>query len=556
MTTPTGSATTTTPDTTPVPGATAVAETHTTHHLSAVATAIERAGRDDYHRWLRHIHAAAGCTQPVRLVGQLDHLTVDTTTGEILDRQRVSTATMPDGAIYKACGNRRASVCPTCAEIYRGDAYQLVVAGLKGGKGVPETVGGHPAVFATLTAPSFGVVHTTRTNKKNQPAPCRARRQPEICPHGVDMRCMRIHQPGDHRLGQPLCPDCYDYPHHVVWNAHASELWRRTQITATRLLERFAREHGHISRTLDPHTGRWRWAKTPVRIRFGKCAEFQRRGVVHFHVLARFDGIDPHNPDAVLPPPEWANRFLLAWILRRAVESTRFQTRGLVLNDHRGNRLVNQPDGWPIRWGGPQGIDIRPVRIRADEPLTEQRVSSELHPAKHKRMLSGTAVAGYLAKYATKATEQTGHISRRITPATIDLYATDTHPGRLIKTCWHLGQRGVQTTTEWKISGYDKLHRWAHMLGYGGHFFTKSRRYSTTFRQLRQARTDYRRRHYINTWRTQHTEPDNKKLHTIAQLVYGGTGWHTTGDALLANTAAALARERRRVGREEIAHIG
>jgi hypothetical protein len=31
------------------------------------------------------------------------------------------------------------------------------------------------------------------------------------------------------------------------------------------------------------------------------------------------------------------------------------------------------------------------------------------------------------------------------------------------------------------------------MLGYGGHFLTKSRRYSVTFGQLRAARTEYRR---------------------------------------------------------------
>jgi hypothetical protein len=36
------------------------------------------------------------------------------------------------------------------------DTYQLIKAGLVGGKGVPTTVAGHPAVFATLTAPSFG----------------------------------------------------------------------------------------------------------------------------------------------------------------------------------------------------------------------------------------------------------------------------------------------------------------------------------------------------------------------------------------------------------------
>jgi hypothetical protein len=82
-------------------------------------------------------------------------------------------------------------------------------------------------------------------------------------------------------------------------NVHASELWRRTTIAAARLLDRFARDHGHVSPVVNPTTGRTRWPKTPARISFGKCAEFQKRGLVHFHILARFDGIDPDDPDDV-----------------------------------------------------------------------------------------------------------------------------------------------------------------------------------------------------------------------------------------------------------------
>ena len=42
-------------------------------------------------------------------------------------------------------------------------------------------------------------------------------------------------------------------------------------------------------------------------------------------------------------------------------------------------------------------------------------------------------------------------------------------------------------------TGDPRLRAWAHMLGYGGHFLTKSRRYSVTFGQLRTARADHRR---------------------------------------------------------------
>ncbi|MFL6113992.1 MAG: plasmid replication initiator protein, partial [Catenulispora sp.] len=41
---------------------------------------------------------------------------------------------------------------------------------------------------------------------------------------------------------------------------------------------------------------------------------------------------------------------------------------------------------------------------------------------------------------------------------------------------------------------------------------------------------------------------------TVGTLTFAGVGWHTTGDALLANTAAAMARARHEAGREELAH--
>ena len=140
---------------------------------------LARAGRGDYWRWLAHVQTAAACSRPVRLAGTVH--TVNTRTGELVDSR--PTADMPDAVIYKACGNRRASVCPACAEVYRADAYQLVLAGLRGGKGIPDTVAGHPAVFATLTAPSFGLVHSQRRRNPDAGArPCRPRRTPERLP--------------------------------------------------------------------------------------------------------------------------------------------------------------------------------------------------------------------------------------------------------------------------------------------------------------------------------------------------------------------------------------
>jgi len=48
-----------------------------------------------------------------------------------------------------ACKTRRASRCAPCAEVYRADTYQLIRAGLTGGRGVPAEVADHPCVFVT-----------------------------------------------------------------------------------------------------------------------------------------------------------------------------------------------------------------------------------------------------------------------------------------------------------------------------------------------------------------------------------------------------------------------
>jgi hypothetical protein len=109
-----------------------------------------------YHAWLNHVWHAAACTRPIRLRGDIKH--IDAATGELL--RTIPTIGMPDGSIYKACGNRRATTCPGCAETYRRDAYHLLRAGLIGGKGVTPDVAAHPAMFVTFTAPSFGPVHS------------------------------------------------------------------------------------------------------------------------------------------------------------------------------------------------------------------------------------------------------------------------------------------------------------------------------------------------------------------------------------------------------------
>jgi hypothetical protein len=94
------------------------------------------------------------------------------------------------------------------------------------------------------------------------------------------------------------------------------------------------------------------------------------------------------------------------------------------------------------------------------------------------------------------------------------------------------------------------------MLGFGGRFLTKARRYSVTFQVLRDTRVSFRRHEdqadeHTGTLRAvDHLDDDTTLI--VGTLTFAGIGWHTTGDALLANTAAALARERRTTGREEL----
>lgn len=104
-------------------GQLATADSH-----SACATAIHRAASPGYRRWLDHVSSVHGCERPIRLAGHLH--TINPTTGEVLSSR--STESLPDGVIYVPCGDRRASVCPACAETYRADTLAcLPLSGLR-----------------------------------------------------------------------------------------------------------------------------------------------------------------------------------------------------------------------------------------------------------------------------------------------------------------------------------------------------------------------------------------------------------------------------------------
>lgn len=180
----------------------------------AMLEALVRHGR--LHRIDEFLAQGVGCRwcrHPIRLRG----FVVSTGGGE--RRITFSSASLPDGAVLKACGSRSEVRCPACAEIYRGDARHLVRAGLEGGKGVPETVAEHPAVFLTLTAPGFGAIHGARTV-----GDCHGRHRLSRCIHDRPKDCVQRHASSDEFVGTPLCPGCYDYAGAVLHNACTPEL--------------------------------------------------------------------------------------------------------------------------------------------------------------------------------------------------------------------------------------------------------------------------------------------------------------------------------------------
>jgi hypothetical protein len=459
---------------------------------------------DDFDRWEQQLAATGNCANPVRLHGRID--AIDRATGEIATIY--DTTNEPGGVLRIPCGNRREHVCPACSEVYKGDARQIIRSGLTGGKGIPESVATHPCVFVTLTAPGFGPVHTIRTGRGGRRLACRPRRDAHQrrCPHGRDTSCNRHHRDDDPRLGTPMCPDCYDYTGHVLFNALAPELWRRFTIYLPRQLARLA---GITQRQL----------RREVRVRFVKVAEYQHRGIIHYHAVIRLDAPG----DSHQPPPSRYTAQLLEQAIRATVAAVGYDTAAITGDDPLLRRV--------LRFG--TQTDVRAIQQTSSLPGTGKALSAQ-------------AVANYIAKYATKTLSAPGLPDRPVgSAADIAVLACTQHYKQLITTTWALGKDPAAAQLG--------LNRWTHTLGYRGHFLTKSRRYSVTFTSLRRARIDYRRaqRHpggELDPWGRSF---DDRIVLTVSTWQYTGTGHANTAERALALAAAARARERERIGREE-----
>jgi hypothetical protein len=291
----------------------------------------------------------------------------------------------------------------------------------------------------------------------------------------------------------------------------------------------------------------------PAQLTHGKAAEMQRRAVVHFHALIRLDGVHPTDPDAVIAPPPGVDVDDIIEALHHAVRTVAFTTP-----PH-----PDRPQGWEIRWGDPdKGFDVQALTLAGDDRITDDLISEQIAAQK----------AGYLAKYTTKSTDAAGFSSTRLDtdPDTLSLYANPAgdHIARLLAACWRLGRPAADrqdsldtkpASTTGRTTGWARLRRWAHRFGFGGHFLTKTRRRVVRFATLRETRVDYRRTQDQAADTQQGTvcvvdHLDAETTLIVGTLSFAGVGWHNTGDAMLANTAAALARSRHDTGREELAH--
>ncbi|WP_156374254.1 replication initiator [Cellulomonas sp. Leaf334] len=468
---------------------------------SEVQSIVERLGDATMPALAETLTKTGNCAHPVRLVGRSE--TVDLRTGEIVDTFR--SADEPMGLLYKPCGNRREVVCPSCSRLYARDTFELISTGLHGGKGVPTAVRANPLLFVTLTAPSFGPVHGVREGKH----PCYPRTRLAMCPHGRRLTCWARHDSDDPRVGAPLCGDCYDTESATIWQWHAPELWRRFTIALGRQL---AADLGVRDRDL----------KHRARLEYAKVAEFQARGLVHFHALVRIDG--PDGPGSPAPIP--AAR--LEDALRDAADAVRCTAPPV--DDADVERV--------LRFGAQTHVRIvRAGSVAGDGITTEQ-------------------VAAYLAKYSTKAA---GADPRHPLP----------HLARLTEFCRALssralagcpfaceertGDRHPRLCGDCAQNPYALLGRWAAMLGFRGHFSTKSRRYSVTLGALRRARRRFqgltaearRRATPLDTreLERQLMADDEETTLVVGSWAYDGSGWPRAGDKALADAAASQARK-------------
>jgi hypothetical protein len=86
-------------------------------------------------------------------------------------------------------------------------------------------------------------------------------------------------------------------------------------------------------------------------------------------------------------------------------------------------------------------------------------------------------------------------------------------------------------------AGLGAVGQWTHMLGFRGHFVTKSRYYSTTLGELRDARAQWRADEVVDD-----AGLENDTTPVLSVWEYVGCGYLNPGDVLLAAGVEASIR--------------
>lgn len=331
-----------------------------------VSQIIARASSPGFEDWWSRVEHAGFCSSPVELRGR--------------------DASGRPVTVLARCKNRRASVCPSCSALYSGDTWQLVHQGI-----ADDSYDGRPLVFATLTAPGFGAVHST-SRSGGVCRPGAATR----CQHGRSVHCTLTHEAGDLRLGEPLCPECYDYFGHVLFTWHAPQLWHRFTVALRRLVHQ---------RSAD------------AVLSYVKVLELQRRGVPHFHAVIRFDDAN------ALATAE------LAALIHQAAASVRLDVPSF------GGELVT------LRFGSQ--TDVQLLRIAPGED-DDRRVASYLAKYVTKSVADFGLSPRRLSPRAIPTLDVRPHVRKIL--ETVLLLAESPGPEEMTRWLHTLGYRGHITT--------------------------------------------------------------------------------------------------------------
>ena len=211
------------------------------------------------------------------------------------------------------------------------------------------------------------------------------------------------------------------------------------------------------------------------------------------HVLVRLDRAMPeYRADEVHPPAIRFDVQLLEQALRAAVADVTAP-------------VEDELGGGRVRWG--EVLDIR-------------------------ALATGDArgeIAGYLAKYSTKSTEQAGGLLHRIDADAVDDAPVREHVRTYMRAGFELHVSAVDGRVG-RGRRAPRLAACAHAFGYRGHCLTKSRRYSTTFKRLRADREAWVHAQILARSGDAAQRALVQAEERIATFEYGGVGHVTAAD--------------------------